>query len=110
MGLRSVVRLDALGCQGASGTMRAIAQAKAAISRAMATTTSLACLPRAINCRYRVHRRTCAFQLIACTSAVLQTELEMPADLRRIPIRPRAFDQGAARVRVAGLGDAPLPS
>src|SRR5436853_135172 len=28
---------------------------------------------------------------------LLQTELEMPAVLRRIPIRPRAFDQGAAR-------------
>src|SRR5207244_6332066 len=40
----------------ASGTARAIAQAKAAISRAMATTTWLACLPRAISCRERVPR------------------------------------------------------
>ena len=44
MRLRSVL-LDALPRQGASGTVRAIAQAKAAISRAMATTTWLACFP-----------------------------------------------------------------
>ena len=49
--------------------MRAIAQAKAAISRAMATTTWLACLPRAVNCRDRRHRRTCASQPMAWTSA-----------------------------------------
>ena len=45
-----------------------MAQAKAAISRAMATTTWLTCLPRAVNCRYRRHKRTCAFQPIAWTS------------------------------------------
>jgi len=45
-----------------------MAQAKAASSRAMATTTWLTCFPRAVNCRYRLHRRTCAFQLIAWIS------------------------------------------
>ena len=55
--------------QEATGTMRAIAQAKAAISRAMATTTWLTCLPRALNSRYRLHRRSWAFQPMAWTSA-----------------------------------------
>src|SRR3990172_8145164 len=40
---------------------------------------------------------------------LLQPELKMPADLRRIPIGPRAFDQGTPGVGVPGLGDAPLP-
>ena len=61
--------LEAAAHHGASGTRRANAQAKAAISRAIATTTWLTCLPRAVSCRYRRHRRTCAFQLIAWTSA-----------------------------------------
>src|SRR5712691_10009853 len=40
---------------------------------------------------------------------LLQPELEMSADLRRIPIGPRAFDQRAPGVGVPCLGDAPLP-
>jgi hypothetical protein len=40
------------------GTVRAIAHANAAISRAMATTTWFTCFPRALNNRYRLHRRT----------------------------------------------------
>src|SRR5205809_1045308 len=40
---------------------------------------------------------------------LLQPELQMPADLRRIPIGPRAFDQRAPGVGVPGLGDTPLP-
>ena len=59
----------ATGGAGATGTRRAMAQAKAAISRAMATPTWFTCLPRAVNCRYRWHSRTCAFQLIVWTSA-----------------------------------------
>src|SRR5437899_12097760 len=35
----------------AAGTVRAIAHAKAAISRAIATTTWFTCLPRALKCR-----------------------------------------------------------
>src|SRR5436309_7947359 len=54
---------------GASGAVPAIAQAKAGISRAMATTTWLTCFPRAVSWRYRLQRRTCAFQLMAWTSA-----------------------------------------
>ncbi len=49
-------------------TNSAIAQANAAISRAMATTTWFTCLPRALNTRYRLHSRTWAFQPIAWTS------------------------------------------
>jgi hypothetical protein len=40
-----------LMAQTASGTCCAMAQMKAAISRAIATTTWLACLPRAVSCR-----------------------------------------------------------
>ena len=29
----------------------------------------IGCLPRAVSCRYRLHRRSCAFQPMACTSA-----------------------------------------
>ena len=39
---------------------------------------------------------------------LLQPELQMPAHLGRIAIGPRAFDQRAPSVGVAGLGDAPL--
>src|SRR5438034_737896 len=63
------VLLGTFSRQGASGTVRAIAQAKAAISCAMATTTWLTCFPRAVSWRYRLQRRTCAFQLMAWTSA-----------------------------------------
>ena len=48
MSLGSVCCLDVSARQAVSGTMRAIAQAKAAISRAMATTTWLTCFPRAV--------------------------------------------------------------
>ena len=40
---------------------------------------------------------------------LLQPELEMSADLRRVPIGPRALDERASGVGVAGLGDAALP-
>src|SRR2546425_1165456 len=40
---------------------------------------------------------------------LLQPELEMTADLCRIPIGPRAFDERPPRVPVARLGDTPLP-
>src|SRR2546428_5115266 len=40
----------------------------------------------------------------------LQSELEMAADLRRISIGPRPFDQRAPGVGVPGLGDASLPA
>src|SRR5213592_982417 len=40
---------------------------------------------------------------------LLESELEMAADLCRIPIRPRAFDQRAPGVAVPGLGDPALP-
>src|SRR5437773_1240381 len=41
---------------------------------------------------------------------VLQAELQMATDLRRIPIGPRPFDQGPSRMAVAGLRDATLVS
>src|SRR3990170_8847049 len=40
---------------------------------------------------------------------LLQTKLEMPTDLGRVAIGPRAFHQGSPSVGVPGLGDAPLP-
>jgi hypothetical protein len=50
---------------GVTGTCLAMAQLKPASSRAMATTTWVACVPRAIKRRTRLHRRTCAFQLMS---------------------------------------------
>src|SRR3972149_3768074 len=41
---------------------------------------------------------------------LLQAELEMPADLRRVPIGPRPFDEGPPGVGVPSLGDAALPA
>jgi hypothetical protein len=46
----------------AMGTSRAMAPMQAAISRVIATTTWLACFPRAVKCRKRLHKRTWAFQ------------------------------------------------
>jgi len=53
------------GVSRAIGTSRARAQTKAAMFRAIATTTWLACFPRAVSCRNRVHKRTWAFQLLS---------------------------------------------
>lgn len=39
---------------------------------------------------------------------LFQTPLEVTADVGRIPVGPSAFDQGAARVGVAGLGERSL--
>jgi hypothetical protein len=48
-----------------TGTGWARAHINAISSRAMATTTWLACLPRASGRRKRLHSRTCAFQLVS---------------------------------------------
>ncbi|WP_246684434.1 MULTISPECIES: hypothetical protein [unclassified Mesorhizobium] len=48
--------------------MQAIDQMKPTISRAMATLTTLAFLPRALKRRYRVQSRTCAFHPISRTT------------------------------------------
>ena len=53
------------GTDGVTGTCLAIAHRKPTSSRARATTTWLACFPRAIRRRKRVHSRTGAFQLIS---------------------------------------------
>ena len=78
-------------------TSRAMAQINAAISRAIATTPGLACVPRAVRCRKRVHKRTGAFHPIW-----------MAADLGRIPVGPSALEECPAGDRVAGVGDAAL--
>ena len=62
------------------------------------------------------------------TKALAQPDLRLPADVLNwfgqavdasldvlghfgwVPIRPRAFDQGAARAAVAGLGDGAEPA
>jgi hypothetical protein len=49
---------------GVMGTVVAIAQTKAASSRAMATMTMLVGRPLACRRRYRWHNRTCAFQAL----------------------------------------------
>jgi hypothetical protein len=53
------------GTYGVTGTCWAIAHIQPTSARAIATTTWVACFPRAIRRRTRVHRRTCAFQLLA---------------------------------------------
>ena len=50
-------------------TWHAIAQAKAAISRATAVVTTLTFLPAATSRRKRAQSRTCAFQAIARTAS-----------------------------------------
>jgi hypothetical protein len=50
---------------GVTVTSLAMAHLKPTSSRAIATTTWFACLPRARSVRSRWHSRTCAFQLIA---------------------------------------------
>ena len=63
------VAADGLGnLSGVPSTYWAIAHMKATRSRAMATTTWGACVPRAMRCRYRLPRRTWAFQLMSWTS------------------------------------------
>src|SRR3954452_14444351 len=53
----------------AGRTWQAIAQAKAAVSRAIAAVTRFASLPAATRRRGRAHSRTCAFQAIARTAS-----------------------------------------
>jgi hypothetical protein len=48
-----------------TGTWWAMAYIQSTSSRAIATTTWLACFPRAVRRRKRLHSRTCAFQLIS---------------------------------------------
>ncbi len=52
-------------CYAAMGTSLAMAHMKAASSRAMAVTTTLGCLPRAIMRRKRLQSRSCAFQAMS---------------------------------------------
>jgi hypothetical protein len=78
---------------------------------ATATTTGLACFPRALSCRSSVHSRTWACQLISWTGcgAFLQAQLPVAADVRRRPVRPGAFDEGVSRMSVPRRGERALP-
>ena len=88
--------------------MRAIAQAKAAISRAMATTTWFDVL--ASRAQLPIPLTQAHVGLPAAGRQLLQPQLQLPADLHRVSIGPRPFDERAPGVGVPGLGDAPLPS
>ena len=76
----------------------------------MATTTWLACFPRA-------HQLSVAFaqahlglptDVLDGLGTLLQAQLEMPTDFGGVAIGPGAFDQGTAGMGVARLGDAAL--
>ena len=89
-----------------------MAQIKPASSRAMATTTWFACVPRAIKRRERVHSRPGAFQLMSWMGLGwwFEPQWQMPTDVGGIPVGPGPFDQGASGVGVTGCGDRPLPA
>ena len=87
--------------------MQAIDQMKPTISRAMATLTTLAVLPRALSRRYRVQSRLalstrCRERLLAAPRSV---DL-VTTDARLHSVSPGAFDQRASGMGVASLGDA----
>ena len=87
--------------------MRAIAQMKPTISRAIAVVTTTFGLPVAARRRYRAHNRTCAFQAMSRIAADrAQGDREASADASRHPVGPGPLDQRASRKRIAGLGDA----
>src|SRR2546426_11409991 len=86
------VLLGTFSRQGASGTVRAIAQAKAAISRAMATTTWLTCFPRAVSWRYRLQRRTCALPPPLSGRVLRGREAEVAHQLAR-SVEPREIPE-----------------
>src|SRR5919108_3986861 len=121
----------ALWSYGVTETCLAMAHIKPASSRAMATTTWLACLPRAIRYRKRLHSRTWAFQPMSwigfgsCSSLsckwrltlagyrlreLFQPELQGATDFSGIPVGPGPLDQGASGMRVTGFGDQTLPA
>src|SRR5436190_24046263 len=84
---------------------------KPTISRAMATLTTLAVLPRALSRRYRVQSRTCAFQPMSANDfwERLDPVNLVTADASLHSVSPGAFDQRAPDMGVAGLGDGATP-
>jgi hypothetical protein len=81
------------GTDGVTGTCWAIAHIKPTSSRARATTTWLACFPRAIRRRTRWHSRTGAFQLLS-----------------RMAVGWGASRCGICRLTLAGLREDQAPS
>ena len=84
---------------------RAASQMKPASSRATAVTATLACLPRAMSRRYLCVRRSCAFQASSrmAGSMCLSAPFDDGADLGRVAIRPRGFDQQRASPAIAAI-------
>ena len=78
------------------------------ISRAMATVTTLAVLPRALSRRYRVQSSNLRFPPDVANDfwQRLNAIDLVTADARLHPVSDGAFDQRAPGVGVAGLGDA----
>ena len=92
---------------GVTGTCWAMAPRKPASARAMATTTWLACGPRASRRRKRLHRRTWRLptEVLNRLGELLQPAWHVATDGGGIPVGPGAFDQGASGLGVAGCGD-----
>lgn len=80
------------------------------MSRAIATTTWLACFPRAVRARNRLHHRTWAFHLMCwmgfgpCSKRTCRWRLTLAG----VPVGPCPLDEGSAGERVPGFGDGAL--
>src|SRR2546430_12708468 len=82
---------------------------KPTISRAMATLTTLAVLPRALSGRYRVQSRTCGADVANDFWERLDPVNLVTADASLHSVSPGVFDQRAPDTGVAGLGDGATP-
>jgi hypothetical protein len=101
---------DRLHSDEGTGTCWAMAHITATSARAIAPTPCGGVFPRALSCRYRVHRRTCAFPCVSWIG--LGSASRRSCRCRRTWAGSRdaqaAFDQGAARRGRPRLGEASL--
>ena len=89
-----------------------MAHMKPASSRAIATVTTWACVPRETSRRSRVQSLTWAFQQYALEAFgwLCESPLQRSAHLGWVALGPGAFDQGPSGMGVAGFGHRPLPA
>ena len=99
--------LSTVSVYGVSGTSWAIAHINARSARAMATTTWVACLPRAIRGRERLKADLgVPTEVRDGLGPLLSAQWEMPTDLGRSAGGPGPCAQGPAGRGRPGLGDA----
>ena len=92
------------------GTSLAMAHMKPVSSRAMATVTTLACLPRDDESSVTFTQPDLGFptDVLDDFGLFFESQLQMSADLSGIAIGPGAFDQDASGMGVARFGNRPL--